>query len=158
MVYYTNNEDYMLDKNQLLDSIKVELDKLIDQSKQSASEVKRVAATQAWKILQLAVAISVQLLENIAVDLSGPDKKTVAMEAISKFYDNVFKVVDVPFVPSILEPWIHKYTKAFLMALVGASIDAMVTTFKQIGLFKEKNIKSLSAPKPKTIKSRKKRK
>lgn len=150
----------MSDNNYILDTVKLELDKLVDQSKQSLDEVKRVAATQAWKILQLAVAITVQLLENIAVDLSGPDKKIIAMEAISKFYDKVFVIIDVPLIPNVLEPLMHKYIKAFLMALVGASIDAMVTTFRQVGVFKDKTVQvqTVSNKKSKKSKSIKKRK
>lgn len=150
----------MTNKNEILEATKIELDKLLDQTKQSLKEVKRVAAAQAWKVLQLAVAISVQLLEKTAIGLSGPDKKTIALEAISKFYDNVFMIVDVPLIPNVLEPIMHKYIKAFMMALVGASIDATVTTFKQIGIFKDKEqqAQTMTVKKTKSIKSQRKRK
>lgn len=142
----------------IIDSLQQELAKFATESKESLKVVKTVAATQAWKILQLAIAITIQFIENIATDLSGPDKKKIAMQALSEFYDKVFTVVKVPFLPSLLEPLMHKYVKAFLMALVGASIDAMVTTFKQVGIFKDKNITTLSTTKKKTIKTSKKRK
>ncbi len=149
----------MSDNIQILNAVKLELDKLVDQSKQSLNEVKAVAVAQAWKILQLAVALSVQLLENIAIDLSGPDKKIIAMNAISTFYDKMFTVIDIPLVPNILEPIMHKYMKAFLMALVGASIDATVTTFRQVGVFKSKDVQVQSViKKVKAKKSTKKRK
>ena len=149
----------MSDHMQILDTVKLELDKLVDQSKQSLNEVKAVAVAQAWKILQLAVALSVQLLENIAIDLSGPDKKIIAMNAISTFYDKMFTVIDIPLVPNLLEPIMHKYMKAFLMALVGASIDATVTTFRQVGVFKNKDVQVQSVVKKvKAKKSTKKRK
>jgi hypothetical protein len=78
------------------------------------------------------------------------------MDSVSKFYDSIFVVIDVPFVPNLLEPIMHKYIKAFLMALVGASIDAMVTTFRQIGIFKSKSISSQSVkPKAKNIRKKK---
>ncbi len=142
----------------IIDSLQQELAKFATESKESLKVVKTVAATQAWKILQLAIAITIQFIENIATDLSGPDKKKIAMQALSEFYDKVFTVVKVPFLPSLLEPLMHKYVKAFLMALVGASIDAMVTTFKQVGVFKDKNITTLSTTKKKTITTSKKRK
>jgi|688.fasta_scaffold119350_5 hypothetical protein len=150
----------MTDRIQILDNLKLELDKLIDQSQQSLQETKKVAAAQAWKILQLAIALSIQFLENIAVSFSGPDKKLIAMEAISSFYDKVFTIVDVPFIPGFIEPLMHRYIKAFLMGLVGVSIDAMVTTFREIGVFKDKDVKSQSlvSKKPKSIKTTKKRK
>ena len=87
-------------------------------------------------MLQLATASVVQTIENIAADLSGPDKKTAAMSVLSQFYDSVFVVIDIPFVPTILEPIIHKHVKNLMMILVGSTIDAMVTTFKNIGLFR----------------------
>jgi hypothetical protein len=57
------------------------------------------------------------------------------MELLSNFYDKVFLVVDIPVVPNLLEPTIHKYVKTFLMILVSATIDAMVTTFRNTGIF-----------------------
>ena len=115
--------------------ISIEVDKLIDQAKVSLNEVKIVAIAQAWKILQLAVASTIQIIENTATDLTGKDKKAIAMELLSKFYDSVFVIVDIPFVPNLIEPIIHKYVKTFLMILVSATIDAMVTTFRNTGVF-----------------------
>ena len=62
------------------------------------------------------------------------------MEFLDKFYNNVFTIVDIPFVPSVFESIIHKYVKTFLMILVGSTIDAMVTTFKELGVFKSKEV------------------
>jgi len=115
--------------------VKAEVEKLINNTKESLGIVKKVALAQAWKILQLAVASVVQIIEEIATNLAGPDKKTIAMEALSKFYDSVFVVVDIPFVPNFLEPIIHKYVKSILMIMVSATIDAMVTTFRNTGVF-----------------------
>lgn len=131
---------------EITDQLKKGLDKLVEESKSSMKDVQRVAAAQAWKILQLAIAISIQIIENIATNLSGPEKKAIALTALSEFYDKVFLIVDVPMIPNIIEPMVHKYVKAFLMTLVGASIDAMVTTFREIGVFKTK---TLSTQKPK---------
>jgi hypothetical protein len=140
----------------IIDILQQELTKFANESKESLKVVKTVTAAQAWKILQLAIAISIQLIENIAENLSGPDKKKIAMQALSEFYDKVFIVIDIPLIPNILEPIMHKYMKAFLMALVGASIDATVTTFRQIGVFKSKLIVSQSVkPKAKNIRKKK---
>lgn len=143
----------MSDSTEVL-AIQSEIDKLIEQTKKSLEEVRSVAVGQAWKILQMAVATTVQVIEVKTAELSGPDKKTIAMDIISNFYNKVFIVVDVPFVPNLLEPMMHKYVKGFLMVLVGASIDAMVATFRQIGVFKSKSIVSQSI-KPKVKKIRK---
>ena len=121
--------------------VSIEVEKLISQAKESLNEIKVVALSQAWKILQLAVAGTIQIIENTATDLAGKDKKAVAMELLSKFYDSVFIVIDVPFVPNLLEPIIHRYVKSFLMILVGSTIDAMVTTFRNTGVFVDPSVK-----------------
>jgi len=115
--------------------VTLEVEKLIEQTKIALNEVKVVAIAQAWKILQLAVASVIQIIEDIGTNLSGPDKKAIAMDLLSKFYDSVFVVVDIPFVPNLVEPIIHKYVKSFLMILVSSTIDAMVTTFRNTGVF-----------------------
>ena len=120
--------------------VSIEVEKLISQAKISLNEIKVVALSQAWKILQLAVAGTIQIIENTATDLAGKDKKAIAMELLSKFYDSVFIVIDVPFVPNLLEPIIHRYVKSFLMILVGSTIDAMVTTFRNTGIFVDPKI------------------
>lgn len=120
----------------LIEVLKPELENLTNQSKESLGEVKRVAISQAWKILQLATIDIIQKIENSNSNLIGKDKKTVAMELLSQFYDSVFLVIDIPFVPPFVESIIHKYVKTFLMILVGSTIDAMVKTFKDMGIFK----------------------
>jgi hypothetical protein len=140
-----------------IDSIKIQMDGFITQVKISLGEVKSVAISQAWKILQLAVAETVQVLEQNSGDLTGPDKKTIAMDYLSKFYDNVFVVIDVPMVPSFMQIIIRKYIKIFLMALVSSSIDAMVTTFRQVGVFPSKTTVVSQSIKPKAKKTRKKK-
>lgn len=123
----------------LVEILKPELENLVSETKSSLNEIKRVAIAQAWKILQLAIAKTITLIETNAKNLAGKDKKAVAMELLSKFYDSVFVVVDLPLVPALVEPIIHKYIKAFLMILVGSTIDAMVTTFREVGVFAPKS-------------------
>lgn len=127
-------------EQQIQNQIQQEIEKLIEVTKQSLGIVKSVALAEVWKILQLVIAAIIQIIENIATDLSGPEKKALAMDLISNFYDKVFLIVDIPVVPNILEPIIHKYVKAFLMILVGSTIDAMVTTFRNTGVFFTKKI------------------
>lgn len=115
-----------------------QVEKTTLQIKESVKNLKKVALSEAWKILQLVVASIVRIIESIATDLAGPDKKVIAMEYINKFYDSVFIVVDIPFVPSVLEPIIHRYVKSILMIMVSSSIDATVTIFKDTGVFLKK--------------------
>lgn len=126
----------------LVDQLKPEIDKLIEESKVAINNVKRIAIAEAWKILQLAIAKIIQTIESKAQDLAGKDKKTTAMNLLSSFYDGVFVAVDIPMIPSAMEVLIHKYVKQFLMILVSSTIDAMVTTFRDVGVF-NKHINSI---------------
>jgi len=120
--------------------IQIEVDSLTDKVKESLANVKRLAVNEAWKVLQLATASIIQIIEKVGQDLSSPEKKSVALDSLSGFYDTVIVAVDIPMVPNILEPLIHKYTKAFLMILVGSTIDALVTTFRETGVFIKKQV------------------
>ena len=115
-----------------------EVEKLLNASKGSYEDIKRFTLDQVWKILQILIATTIQIIEIIGNDLSGPEKKEIALNIVSNFYDNVFIVVDVPFVPQFLESYLHKYIKAFLMALVSSTIDSMVKIFRDVGVFKQK--------------------
>jgi len=113
-------------------------EKVNQELKESLKNLKSVALSEVWRILQLVVANIVQIIETIGRDLNGPDKKAIAIEYINGFYDKIFLVIDVPFVPKLLEPIIHRYIKTLLMVMVGSSIDATVTIFKQTGIFLRK--------------------
>ena len=115
--------------------IRAEVEKLIVNTKERVNEVNRFALGEAWKLLQLTTASVVQIIEAIGNDLSNPDKKALAMDLLNSFYDKVFLVVDVPFVPNLVEPIIHKYIKNILMIMVSATIDATVTIFRNTGVF-----------------------
>lgn len=122
----------------LKELLKPELENLINENKEAIGQIKRIAVAQAWKILQIVTARTIAIIENNAVDTAGKDKKKIAMEFLDKFYSSVFTIVDIPFVPSVLESIIHKYVKTFLMILLGSTIDALVTTFKDMGVFQHK--------------------
>jgi len=113
-------------------------EKVHQQLKENLQNVKRVALNEAWKSLQLVTASTVQIIETVAKDLEGKAKKDIAIEYINNFYDKAFLVVDIPFVPSLVEPIIHKYIKKILMIMVSASIDATVTIFRETGVFLKK--------------------
>lgn len=119
--------------------IRNEIENLITETKKAAAEVKTFALAEVWKILQLLTAAVIQIIENLGNDLSSPEKKELALELIGKFYDEIFKYIDVPWIPTPLEVIMHGYLKTVLMMLVGSGIDAMVTTFRQIGVFNKKD-------------------
>lgn len=118
--------------------ISTEVGKLIQTLKNSYEGVKKVAVAEAWRVLQIATASIIQIIESIGNDLSGPDKKALALKLLSDLYDKVFLIVDIPVVPNLVEPIIHKHVKNFLMILLGATIDSMVTVFRSTGVFQPK--------------------
>jgi len=113
-------------------------EKVHQELKQKLQNLKSVALSEAWKTLQLIVASTVQITEAIAKDLEGPAKKQIVLEYINTFYDKVFLVIDIPLVPSLVEPIIHSYIKKILMIMVSSSIDATVTIFRETGVFLKK--------------------
>lgn len=117
------------------DLIKAETEKLILKTKESLKEVQRIALAEAWKLLQLATASIIQVIEAIGNDLTSPEKKALAMTLLGDFYDKVFIAIDIPVVPNFIEPVLHKYIKAFLMILLSSTIDALVATFRETGVF-----------------------
>jgi hypothetical protein len=114
---------------------------LVTKAKQILNAAKAVAMPQAWNVLQLATAEIIQNIEENSPSLKGADKKTLAMTMISNFYDQVFTIINFPFVPQILQPIIQKYVKQILMILVSATIDALVTTFRNSGIFVDPSTK-----------------
>jgi uncharacterized protein YutE (UPF0331/DUF86 family) len=113
-------------------------EKLHQELKQKLQKLKSVALSEVWKTLQLVIASTVQIIEIIAKDLEGPEKKQIAVEYINSFYDKVFLIVDIPLVPALVEPIIHSYIKKILMIMVSSSIDATVTIFRETGIFLKK--------------------
>ena len=118
--------------------ISTEVEKLTETVKTSLQGLKRVALAEAWKVLQIAIATVIQIIEAIGNDLSSPEKKALALKLLSNFYDKVFIVVDIPVVPHMLESMIHKHVKSFLMILVSSTIDSMVAVFRNAGVFQPK--------------------
>lgn len=131
------SKDHLLINQEL---IKQEVNSLILNTKSSLDQVKRIAIGEAWKILQLATASVVQIIEKLGQDLKNPDKKALAMDLLNKFYDDVFIIVDIPVVPNVFEPIIHRYIKKILMIMVASSIDATVTIFRETGIFLKKGM------------------
>lgn len=95
---------------------------------------KKIPLQIVWTISQTMVAKLVKMLADQAQDLAGAEKKKLALEAIKTFYDTVFLVFSIPFVPSFLEPIIHSKVKYILMLLVSVTIDATVKTFRDTGV------------------------
>jgi hypothetical protein len=118
-----------------------DLGNLVVKAKEIIRNAKSVAMPQAWNVLQLATAEVIQNIEDNNPSLKGVDKKTLAMTIISKFYDQVFTIINFPFVPQLLQPIIQRYVKQILMLLVSATIDALVTTFRNSGVFVDPSVK-----------------
>lgn len=100
----------------------------------TVAQYKKIPLQIVWSTSQILVAKLVKLLADQAKELEGPEKKEIVLETIKTFYDTVFTVFDVPFVPNFLEPIIHYRVKQILIVLVSATIDATVRTFKDTGV------------------------
>lgn len=127
-------------QNQILSiELSSSLEVLIDKVKRSLSDSKSVAMSQAWGILQIAIAETIKIIEESNPSLKGSNKKAIALAMINMFYDKVFLVVTIPYVPVVLQPIISRYTKALLMLLVSSAIDSMVEIFRKSGIFTDPN-------------------
>jgi len=115
-----------------------EAEKLTKELQAKLQNAKTLALDEVWRSLQLVVAGVVQIIEAIAKELEGKEKKAIAIEFINAFYDKAILVVDIPLVPSFMEAIIHSYVKKILMIMVSASIDATVSIFRQTGVFLKK--------------------
>jgi hypothetical protein len=116
-----------------------EVEKLIDQQQKALGRFKKIAVAEAWKLLQSITASIIQIIEAIGKDLEGSEKKSLAMNFVSQFYDRVFIVIDIPYIPNFIQAYMHRYIKGFLMILVSSTIDSMVTIFRNTGIFLKKN-------------------
>ncbi|NBU33468.1 hypothetical protein EBZ38_13810 [bacterium] len=116
-------------------NLQILLNQLIQQTKNSLGNTTNIALSEAWKLLQIVIADIIQSIEINNPELKGADKKTLAMGMVSQFYDSVFVIINIPFVPQILQPIIRQYIKSLLMILASSSIDALVTTFRNVGIF-----------------------
>lgn len=123
-----------MDSKELIES---EVNKVIISS--FFEPIKKIAVDEAWKLLQIITATMIQIIEDIGKDLSGPEKKKIALDLIGKFYDTTFIMVDVPYVPDFIESYVRQYIKQFLMMLISSTIDSMVTIFRQTGVFLKKS-------------------
>ena len=112
---------------------------LVDKVKTTLDQNKSVAISTAWGILQIATAEAIQVIEDNNPSLKGSSKKEIALSMISTFYDKVFLVISIPFIPVVLQPIIQKYIKALLMLLVSSTIDSMVEIFRKTGVFADPN-------------------
>jgi|SRR6056300_674733 hypothetical protein len=129
----------MMDKTSR-DIVRDELNSLTSAAQQTFSQIQSFAIAETWKILQLLVASTVRIIENVATDLAGSEKKELAMEVIENFYDTIFTHIDLPFLPSAIESVLHQYIKKILMILVDSAIDAMVATLKDVGVFTKESV------------------
>jgi hypothetical protein len=117
------------------------LETLVNNVKNTLGGSNKITVSVAWGFLQLAVAQVIQSIEDSNPSLKGSSKKEIALVVIGNFYDKVFPLVTVPYLPIFIQPIIQKYTKTLLMLLIGTTIDSMVEIFRQNGVFVDPNSK-----------------
>lgn len=106
---------------------------------QFVSVGRKIKLWEAWRIIQDSIARTVLLIEKeIGKSLSGPEKKAQAMASVEKVIKIVCNIIDLPIVPEWIEGYIDIYLHRFLMEVASGSIDAIVKTFHDTGVFPPK--------------------
>jgi len=122
------------------DEVTKETDTFCDRLREQFISVgRKVKLWEAWRIIQGAIANTVLLIEReIGKSLSGPEKKAQAMASVEKVVKLVCNIIDLPVVPEWVEAYIDTYLQRFLMEVASGSIDAIVKTFHDTGVFPPK--------------------
>lgn len=122
------------------ENLEKEADGLFDSFKEKLGTLGHVLKLpEAWRIIQDATAQTVIIIErNVGRALSGPEKKAKALARIEKVIDVVCALIDVPFIPDWAESYADRYIKLFLLEVADGSIDALVKTFHDTGVFPPK--------------------
>ena len=98
----------------------------------------RLRIKDAWRMVQDSIAKVVIIIEkNIGSDMPGAEKKAIAMNVIEKVVDIVCALIDIPGIPRWIQSALYKYLKKFLLEVADGSIDAIVKTFRETGVFIE---------------------
>lgn len=121
----------------LANLVNQEVEKLVQKTKGQLNDLKSIPLAQAWKILDDRITDVVLFLQTFATDLTKPEKKEQAMAIMSNFYDQIFLVVEFPFVPKLLQPIVQKFIKQLLFIFISSAIDSAVTTLKKTGVIKD---------------------
>ena len=121
----------------VLDEVQAGAQVIIDDIKLKLTNSKFPLAS-VWKLLQESIAKVVLLIEQKAQVLAGPDKKAAAMLIVSNIIDVAAVAIDIPFVPDIVEAQLESIVKSLLLTIASGSIDALVSTFKDTGIFPPK--------------------
>jgi len=121
--------------------VKLETQELLEKIQASLKSLgKRVPLSSAWCVVQEAVASTVLSIErNIGNRYAGAEKKALAMARIERIVDVIVAFIYIPYVPLWINSLIAKYIKMFLMQVADGSIDAIVSTFHEVGVFEPKS-------------------
>ena len=123
-----------------LDEVKKAMAGLLENLKTKLQATgKKLPLHSIWTVVQESIASVVLLIENkVGSSLSGPEKKAAALEYVANVIDTVALLIDIPGVPEWIESKLDYYIKQFLLAIASGSIDAIVSTFKETGVFPPK--------------------
>ena len=83
-----------------------------------------VTFAEVFQYLFEAATDLVALAEQLPAD--GAGKKQAVLEAVSKFIDDVLVPLDLPYVPSILEPVVDQSLKQLLLVVADGAVEAAV--------------------------------
>jgi hypothetical protein len=104
------------------------LDKAIAVLKSEYDRLKgddgKISLADAWALFQTGIAELVKVAE--LLDVTGPEKKVMVLDALEKLYDEVIAPIDLKPVPNIIEPMVDKVLKQLFLTLANGAIDSMV--------------------------------
>lgn len=111
------------------------VDRLYNVRATTSKEGKPFGVTDAWNLFQTAIAELVKLIEELAKDLPGPEKKRIAMQYVEQLFDRIIVGIDIPYVPDFFEKILDKYLKKLFVKLADGAIDSIVTLLNNLGVF-----------------------
>ena len=113
------------------DHVNAMIDTMIADYK-AANADGRLTFKEMLTLVYNASASFVKLVETAKLN-SGPEKKTVVLSAIEKFYDTVVAPIDITGIPNVVEGLVDTAIKTLILTLASAWIDSLVTIFNRIG-------------------------
>lgn len=110
--------------------------KVVDTAVPTPTPPTETKLTSLWTIASGVISKLVVEVEqqDVTPDVPGADKKTLVLETLAKFYDDVIAPLDIPYVPGIVEKTVvdPALRKVFL-ELASGTIDVLVSIYNKVG-------------------------
>jgi hypothetical protein len=98
----------------------------------AAMEDGKLTWDEMVKLTFFAVALITRLAESDK-DMSGADKKKMAIESLLKIFDSFVANITLPGVPAFFQPLVKSFLRETLAQVASPLIDALVELWNKIG-------------------------